>query len=117
MRGSRGRLMPRLLAVVTALLLHTLAARAHEPQPGPRPGDVYEIRSEAVSSNTSSQGSSGSAHDRDTLIERVIAVRDTGVELEFDLAREATTEDRAAYWQFPVRVLRPPQGPLQLLNA
>ncbi|MEA3045966.1 MAG: hypothetical protein QOJ53_298, partial [Sphingomonadales bacterium] len=109
--------MLRALAVGTALLLQALAAHAQEPQGGWRAGDLYEIRIERVSSQRSGGASSGSSHDLDTLIERVIAVRDGGVELEFDLPEDTTAEDRARTWQFPVRVLRPSQGPLQLLNG
>lgn len=111
--------MLRLLTVVTALLLQPLAARAQEPQPGPRVGDVYEYEMvrDSIWSEGSGGGSTGNAHDRDLLVERVIAVRDTGVELEFDLPPGATAEDRARIWQFPVRVLRPLHGPLQLLNG
>jgi hypothetical protein len=110
------RLMLRLLAVTTALLLQTLAAHAQEPRPGSRVGDIYEIRSERVS-QSSGEGSSGSSHDVDGFIERVIAVHDAGVELEFDLPEDATAEDRARTWQFPARALRPLHGPLQLLNG
>jgi hypothetical protein len=102
---------------MTSLVLHAPAARAQEPQPGSRVGDTYEIRIERVSSENSSAGSSGSTHDLDVLVESVIAVRDAGVELKFDLPRSATAEDRARTWQFPARVLRPPHGPLQLLNG
>lgn len=109
--------MLRLVALVTALLLKPLAVHAQEPQPGSRVGEIYEIRSLRVSSQNSGDGSSGDSHDLDVLVERVIAVGDTGVELEFDLPQDATAEDRARVWQFPVRVLRPLQGPLQLLNG
>jgi len=47
----------------------------------------------------------------------VIAVRGNGVELEFDLPEQTSAEDRARAWQFPVRVLRSHNSPLELLNA
>ncbi|MEA3044992.1 MAG: hypothetical protein QOH47_2830 [Sphingomonadales bacterium] len=109
--------MLRALTVGTTLLLQALAAHAQEPQGGSRAGDRYEIRSERLWSRSSGEGSSGSSRDVDVLMERVIAVRDAGEELEFDLPDDATAEDRARTWQFPVRVLRPSQGPLQLLNG
>jgi hypothetical protein len=109
--------MPRVLAVVTALLLQTAAARAQEPQAGSPVGEVYEIRRESDASWRFNGESSGSSHDSDVLIERVIAVHDAGVELEFDLPADVSAEDRARTWQFPVRVLRPRHGPLQLLNG
>jgi hypothetical protein len=109
--------MVRLLAGVTALLLQALAARAQAPEPGPRAGETSEIRWESVSSFRSSDGSEGESHSGDMLVERVTWVRDAGVELEFDLRADTSAEDRARSWQFPARVLRPPGGPLQLLNG
>ena len=47
----------------------------------------------------------------------MIAARDTGIELEYDLSRDAKAEDRARIWQFPARVFKPSNGPMQLLNA
>lgn len=111
--------MSRLLAILAALILPPLAARAETPPDPVRPGQLYEIRREANSSWSSSEqlGSTGSSHDADTIIERVIAVRDAGVELEYDLPDGTSAEDRARDWKLPVRVLRPSHGPLQLLNA
>jgi hypothetical protein len=109
--------MLRLAAVAIALLPQAFAAHAQQAPPEPRVGDVTEIRIESRSSQSSGDGSSGSSEDRDLLVERVIAVRDGGVELEFDLPRDASAEDRRASWQFPVRVFRPGGGPLRLLNG
>ncbi|KGQ20610.1 hypothetical protein LF41_1147 [Lysobacter dokdonensis DS-58] len=47
----------------------------------------------------------------------MIAVREGGLELEYDLPKEATADDRARSWQFPVRVFRPTKGAMQLLNG
>src|SRR5207253_9149447 len=93
-RARKGGPVLRLAAIIMALLPHALSA-----QPAPRAGDVHEIRVERNMEETSSDGSSGSSHDLDTMIERVIALRDDGVELEFDLPAEATREERAAVWQ------------------
>lgn len=109
--------MLHIVAVAAALLLQALAAHAQEPPPGPRVGDRYEIHLRSVSAQSASDGSSGDSHSSSIYLERVIAVRDDGVELEFDLPADASAEERARTWQFPVRVLRPAQGPLQLLNA
>jgi len=109
--------MPQYLLALIALLSQPVAASAQVTQPGPRAGDVYEIRRVSDMTQSDGNGSSGSSHDADMLVERVIAVRDSGVEVEFDLPTETSAEDRARQWQFPARVLRPPQGPLQLLNA
>lgn len=103
-----------ILAVAGVLLAPALAARA-EP---PRAGEVYEI---TLTRDTASQRSGGvgegSSHDRDTLVERVIAVRPEGLELEYDLPKQVPAESRARTWQLPARVLKSANGPLQLLNA
>jgi len=46
----------------------------------------------------------------------VIAIRDGGVELQYDYPKSATSDDRASTWQLPARVFRPAHGPIQLLN-
>jgi hypothetical protein len=104
------------LAIAGALLVQAPVAQAQEPAPGPRVGDVSEIQWESVSAETRGGESSGSSQSRNMLVERVIAVRDGGVELEFDLPAGTSAADRGRTWQFPVRVLRPPRGPLVLLN-
>lgn len=91
-------------------------ALAQQRPAGLRAGDVYEITTESLRSEHTSDGRTGSSRSRDMTIERVIAVRDEGVELEFDIPPDASPENRLAVWQFPVRVLRPPEGPLRLLN-
>jgi hypothetical protein len=98
--------------MMAALLPGALAAQ----QPGPRAGDVYAITKVSETRWTGAHESNGHAYDRDAWIERVIAVRDTGIELEFDLPAGTSGEDRARVWQFPVRIRRPAQGSLQLLN-
>jgi hypothetical protein len=111
--------MLRLVAMVAAAILPTLAAYAQSAPDQPRSGEVYEIRRVVDSSTVSrdEMGSTGSSHDEDTIVERVIAVRDTGVELEYDLPNGTSADDRAREWKFPARLLRPPHGPAQLLNA
>lgn len=107
--------MTRLLAVLFALLLQTFDACAEHPQFEDRGGDVYEIRLESVS-ETSGDGTSGSSRSVTTLVERVVALRDDGVELEFDLPEQTSAQDRARDWQFPARTLKSPERSLQLLN-
>lgn len=91
-------------------------ARAEPLSRGPQAGETYEISMERESTEESSDGSSGSSSDRDTIIERVIAVRNDGLELEYNLPKETSTEERASDWQFPARVFKPNVGPMQLLN-
>lgn len=97
-----------------AVLLIANSAASQSP---PVVGERYEI---LVSYETRQRGSSGSSSNssgRDELQERVIAVSDAGLELEFDLPANATTEDRARVWQYPARVLRPTTGRMRLLNG
>jgi hypothetical protein len=108
--------MLRILAVALALVLPTLAVHAENPSPAPRVGDVWEILSEYATKHSDSEGGSGSSHGRNMLVERVVAVRDDGVEVEVDLPAEVPKKDRARIWQYPARILRPQKGPIQLLN-
>ena len=100
------------MGMAAALLLPATVARAGALPLAPKVGDTYEI-----ALTRDSAGSSGSSHDRDTIVERVIGLRADGVELEYDLPKAATAEERAGNWQFPARVFKPSDGPTQLLNA
>ncbi|HUE80041.1 MAG TPA: hypothetical protein VMN38_10475 [Sphingomicrobium sp.] len=80
-------------------------------------GQEYEIRNSYETAERTSDGSSsGSSRGHTTIIERVLAVRDGGWELEYDFPKETTAEDRAREWQLPARVFKPSSGPIQLLN-
>lgn len=93
------------------------AAVCEAPQSSPAAGEQHEIVVSYQTSQKGSDGSSSSSSGRDTMLERVIAVSDRGVELEFDLPRDATAEDRARTWKYPARVLQPASGAMQLLNG
>lgn len=108
----------RWLAVLTTVgLLNAPCVRAQPIGAELRPGDVFEISNDREMSERTSNGSTSSSHDLDIVVERVIAVRDDGVELEFDLPKRTSAQERAQDWAFPVRVFKPLRGPLQLLNA
>ena len=104
-----------------AIAIFVLMASAVRAAPVPhelRAGDVFEISRDIESSSKTADGSStGSSTDRDTIEERVIAINQAGVELEYDLPRGTKADDRDRQWQLPARVLKPPRGPLQLLNG
>jgi hypothetical protein len=85
-------------------------------QAQPKVGEEYEIRKSYETSEVRSDGGSGSSSGHDTLLERVIEVRPDGLELVFDLPKDATAQDRAREWKFPARVFKPSSGPMQLLN-
>lgn len=106
----------RLAFLGLAPILPTLAACAQPSARVPRVGDTYEVAADRESSEQSNYGSSGSSSDRDTISARVIAVRDDGVELEYDFSKDTAPDERASTWQLPARVFRPAQGPIQLLN-
>ncbi|RYG94836.1 MAG: hypothetical protein EON58_15400 [Alphaproteobacteria bacterium] len=104
------------MATIAALLLLANAARSESLHTAPKVGEEYQISKSYQTSEQTSDGSSGSSSGRDAIVERVIGVREGGLELEFDLPKEATAEDKARSWQFPVRVFRPTNGSMQLLN-
>jgi hypothetical protein len=105
------------MEMAAALLLPLSLARAAALPPAPQVGDTYEITLAKDSAQQGSNGSSGSSHDKDTIIERVIGLRADGLELQYDLATAATGEERAQNWQFPVRLFKPFSGPAQILNG
>jgi len=104
------------MATIAGLLLLASDTRGESPQSAPKVGEEYEISKRYETSQQTSDGSSGSSRGRDTILERVIGVREGGLELEYDLPKNATAEDRARSWHFPVRVFRPINGSMQLLN-
>jgi hypothetical protein len=97
------------------LLLTAVVARAGAAPPAPQLGDSYEITLTKESEQHGSAGS-GSSLDKDTVDERVIGLSTNGVELEYDLPKAATADERAKNWQFPARVFKPFAGPVRLLN-
>jgi hypothetical protein len=105
------------MATIVALVLLANNARSASPQSALRVGEEYEISKRYETSEQTSDGSSGSSSGRDVILERVIGVREGGLELEYDLPKDATAEDRARSWHFPARVFRSPNGSMQLLNS
>ncbi len=105
-----------MLGVVAALAVMAAPFTGAQAQAADQVGDAYEITLQSVSESRG-EGSSGSSRSGYALVERVIAVRDGGVELEFDLPEGTSAESRAQNWQFPARVFKPQGGALQLLNA
>jgi hypothetical protein len=101
-------------AMIAALAL--TAACGQLAKSAAKTGAEYEISKSYETSEQASDGSSGSSRGRETFLERVVATREGGLELEYDLWKGATAQDRARSWQFPVRVFRPSTGPMQLLN-
>ena len=81
-------------AITAALLLPANNARSESPQSAPKVGEEYEISKRYETSQQTSDGSSGSSRGRDTILERVIGVREGGLELNYDLPKDATAEDR-----------------------
>lgn len=110
--------MFRLLVLAAAILVPTGDGPPQQIVGQDRAGDAYEIRLRSTTESSADDGSSSSdSRSGGLLIERVIAVRDDGLELEFDLPADATTEARARDWQWPARVFKAEEGSLALLNA
>ena len=107
-----------LMATCAATLFPHSAAPAQVTPTLPRVGDEFEITRRYETSRQSDDGlASGSSQGRTIILERIVAVRDGGLELIYDLPKTSTKADRAREWQFPARVFRPSRGPMQLLNA
>lgn len=105
------------IGLAAALLIPASVANAGKIPQTPQVGDTYEITLAKHSVQKSSDGSSGSSNDKDTIIEQVIGVRVDGLELQYDLPNSATAYERARTWQIPIRVFKPFGGPAQLLNG
>ena len=105
------------MGITAALLLSVVVAHAGALPLAPQVGDTYEITLTRDSAQQGSDGSSGSSHDKDTIIEQVISVRADGLELQYHLPDDATADEKARNWQFPARVFKPFGGPTQLLNG
>lgn len=102
-------------ALLVASLSTAPAARAQPTLPTPL-GEEYEITLSYETSGSDSDGGSSSTSGHDRILERVIAVGETGLQLEYDLPKDATAEERAREWRFPARILIPRGGSTQLLN-
>lgn len=109
-------LIAALLSLAALAIASPLAGAATSPRSGPQVGDEFEIISKYETSERTSDGSSGDSRGGSALLELVVAVRDGGLELAFDLPKSATAEDRARSWQFPARVFRAADGSTRLLN-
>jgi hypothetical protein len=106
---------PRVVAMLIGLGL-ACAARAGSVPFSYQAGEVFEISRDVEATDKATDGSNSTSTDRDTLVERVVGASQAGVELEFDLPKATSPEDRARQWQFPARVLSSPGGPVHLLN-
>ena len=103
-------------AAFAALLLPAFDAPADRPAVGDQAGDIWEIGRVRETSSEDSDGSSSESHSSALMVERVIAVRPDGLELEYDLPGDADGDDRAREWTLPARIFRPHRGEPQLLN-
>jgi hypothetical protein len=103
--------------IVGTLLLSAGVAQAGTVREAPQVGDTYQVTLVKDSAQHGSNGSGGTSHDQDTLVEQVTGARADGLELQYDLPSTTTAEERTRNWQFPVRIFKPVDGPAQLLNA
>ena len=80
-------------------------------------GQTFEIvQSYETISETNGEGSSSSS-GHSTLIERVLHMDESGIELEYDVPLEADGKRKGVNWQLPARIYRPKNGEPILLNA
>lgn len=101
-----------LLGTVLAMVLVQPAVMA-----GPiAPGERYTVRMEYRNESQDNQGGSGSSSGHQSITVRLIAQRDGGQELEYDLLDSATERDRLREWQLPARIFVAADGKLTLLN-
>lgn len=97
-------------------MLSPITVRAEATAPRYHAGDIWEITVTRDSTRTGSDGSSGSSHDRDVLIQTIESTDQEGAVMRFDLPGTMKPEERQGAWQWPARVLKRPDGSLNLLN-
>jgi hypothetical protein len=100
----------------TIVTLATLLLALDDAQPQAKVGEEHEITRSYETSSQGSDGSTSSSSGHTAILERVVRVNESGLELEYDLPKEATAEDRARDWHFPARVFRSADGSMELLN-
>jgi hypothetical protein len=105
-----------IVVLVAGLSLTVQTVRAQAPSPLPQVGEEYEITKAYETLEQGSDGSSSSSRGHETIVERVLSVREDGLEVEHDLPNGATAEERARSWQFPARLFRSTTGRAELLN-
>lgn len=109
--------LPSQATIVFVLLLVGSPIGAVPVPVGDEVGDQYEIVRSYNTSMHGDDGSSGSSNGRDTVLERVVALREGGLELEYDLPESATAVERKGNWRFPASVLWSANGKIELLNG
>ncbi|WP_017671764.1 hypothetical protein [Blastomonas sp. AAP53] len=95
--SNRVRLAPIILAA-------GLATSADASSIEVSAGHTFLITKRYETRQQSSNGNSGSSNGTDRIVEKVIAVRDDGIELEYDLPNDADAGARAREWTMPARV-------------
>ncbi len=98
-----------LLAPALALTLSHAATAA-------APGERYTVRMEYRNESQGNEGGSGSSSGHQSITVRVIAERDGGQELEYDLPEGASERKRLSQWQLPARIFVAADGKMTLLN-
>ncbi|WP_312166823.1 hypothetical protein [Phenylobacterium sp.] len=104
------------LATVAVLLAMVDGVHAQASRAEPKPGDIYELTLTREMAEQDNQGGTASSHDKDTLIESVVEVRADGLELQYDLPKDATAQERASDWHLPARVFKRVDGATRLSN-
>lgn len=83
----------------------------------PQVGEVYEIKLSYENTSKSADGYSNSSASGHTVIEEhVIAIRDDGLILRYDLPASTEPNERPRQWQLPVDILKAKDGTLKLID-
>jgi hypothetical protein len=101
--------------MLASILFFATAVQAQPPSVARHVGDAYEITLTRDSEQSGTNGSSGSSHDQDTVIERVIGVRPDGLELEYDLPADTPKEEKSVRGSFPRVSSNLSRGPFSCL--
>ena len=115
---TRPKILNKAITIAAFLSLSLLAhdTRADSSASQSRSSQVYEITKQYDTTEQVNNRSRGSSRGREAYLERVIAERNDGLELEYDFPENTPKQVRDRSWQFPVRILLLSNGSMKILN-
>ncbi len=109
--------MKLIILILTLFIFSINKVDAQETTPVEQVGNIYEIKFSYETSSKTGDQASGSSSGRNLLIERIIAINEESIDLEFDLSLNTKEAERERVWKLPAKVRRNDDGTLILLNS
>lgn len=109
--------MKLLVSILALLIVSINPGNAQPADLSEQVGNIYEIKYSYETSRKTGDQSSGRSSGTNLLIERIIAINEESIDLEYDISLNPSEEDRAREWKLPAKVRRNNDGTLLLLNT